>query len=102
MDEAASRLRNGCDWTTSTSTVGRRFSICSFLSGPSPPSFVRTAPIKPQLRVVQPPRHSSAALAGSALFVMGATLVSTVLGFAREVVNARYYGTHWEMDAFLA
>lgn len=25
-----------------------------------------------------------------------------MLGFAREVVNARYYGTHWEMDAFLA
>jgi putative peptidoglycan lipid II flippase len=33
---------------------------------------------------------------------MGATLGSTLLGFAREVVNARYYGTHWEMDAFLA
>jgi putative peptidoglycan lipid II flippase len=33
---------------------------------------------------------------------MAATLGSTVLGFAREVVNARYYGTRWEMDAFLA
>lgn len=33
---------------------------------------------------------------------MGATLGSTVLGFTREVVNARYYGTQWEMDAFLA
>jgi putative peptidoglycan lipid II flippase len=33
---------------------------------------------------------------------MAATLGSTLLGFAREVVNARYYGTHWEMDAFLA
>ncbi len=33
---------------------------------------------------------------------MAATLGSTVLGFGREVVNARYYGTHWEMDAFLA
>ncbi len=33
---------------------------------------------------------------------MAATLGSTVLGFAREVVNARYYGTQWEMDAFLA
>lgn len=33
---------------------------------------------------------------------MAATLGSTVLGFGREVVNARYYGTRWEMDAFLA
>jgi putative peptidoglycan lipid II flippase len=33
---------------------------------------------------------------------MGATLASTMLGFAREVVNAKYYGTRWEMDAFLA
>ena len=33
---------------------------------------------------------------------MAATLASTLLGFTREVVNARYYGTRWEMDAFLA
>jgi putative peptidoglycan lipid II flippase len=33
---------------------------------------------------------------------MAATLGSTLLGFVREVVNARYYGTRWEMDAFLA
>lgn len=33
---------------------------------------------------------------------MAATLGSTLLGFVREVVNARYYGTQWEMDAFLA
>lgn len=33
---------------------------------------------------------------------MAATFGSTILGFAREVVNARYYGTQWEMDAFLA
>lgn len=33
---------------------------------------------------------------------MGATLASTILGFFREVVNARYYGTQWEMDTFLA
>lgn len=33
---------------------------------------------------------------------MAATLGSTVLGFGREVVNARYYGTQWELDAFLA
>lgn len=33
---------------------------------------------------------------------MAATLGSTVLGFFREVVNAKYYGTQWEMDTFLA
>lgn len=33
---------------------------------------------------------------------MAATLGSAVLGFAREVVNARTYGTRWEMDTFLA
>ncbi len=33
---------------------------------------------------------------------MGATFASTLLGFMREVVNARYYGTRWEMDTFLA
>ncbi len=33
---------------------------------------------------------------------MGATFASTILGFFREVVNARYYGTRWEMDTFLA
>ncbi len=41
-------------------------------------------------------------IALSTLFVMGATLASTILGFFREVVNAQYYGTHWEMDTFLA
>ena len=38
----------------------------------------------------------------STLFVMGATFASTMLGFLREVVNAKYYGTQWEMDTFLA
>jgi len=33
---------------------------------------------------------------------MAATLASSLLGFAREVVNARYYGTQMEMDSFLA
>ncbi len=33
---------------------------------------------------------------------MAATLASSVLGFLREVVNARSFGTHAEMDAFLA
>jgi putative peptidoglycan lipid II flippase len=41
-------------------------------------------------------------LAGSTLFVIAATLASTILGFFREVVNAQYYGTQWEMDTFLA
>ncbi|MBV8490901.1 MAG: murein biosynthesis integral membrane protein MurJ [Candidatus Eremiobacteraeota bacterium] len=36
------------------------------------------------------------------MFIMGATFASTVLGFLREVVSAKYYGTRWEMDTFLA
>ena len=59
------------------------------------------AHIKPQLQLVTPVRRETT-LAGSAIFVMAATLASTLLGFTREVVNARYYGTRWEMDAFLA
>ena len=41
-------------------------------------------------------------LASSTFFVIGATLASTILGFGREVVNAKFYGTQWEMDTFLA
>jgi len=41
-------------------------------------------------------------LARSTLLVIAATLASSILGFGREVINARYYGTFWEMDAFLA
>src|SRR5579872_227094 len=37
----------------------------------------------------------------STVAVMLATLLSMVLGFAREVVNARYFGERWELDAFL-
>ena len=33
---------------------------------------------------------------------MGATLGSTILGFVREVLNARYFGASGPMDAFLA
>jgi putative peptidoglycan lipid II flippase len=36
------------------------------------------------------------------MVVMGATLASTILGFVREVVYAKFYGTSWELDAFLA
>lgn len=42
------------------------------------------------------------AIAGSTLLVMATTLGSTLLGFGREVVNARFYGTQWELDTFLA
>jgi putative peptidoglycan lipid II flippase len=60
------------------------------------------AHIKPALRVVPPIPSEHHSIAGSTLFVMAATLASTILGFFREVVNARFYGTHWEMDTFLA
>ncbi len=68
-------------------------------------------PIKPsrsvdyaarRLHVVPAVQVSQRALAGSTIFVMAATLVSSVLGFGREVVNARFFGTQSEMDAFLA
>jgi putative peptidoglycan lipid II flippase len=41
-------------------------------------------------------------VARSTVIVMGATLASTVLGFVREVLNARYFGATGDMDAFLA
>ncbi|HET7815529.1 MAG TPA: murein biosynthesis integral membrane protein MurJ [Candidatus Baltobacteraceae bacterium] len=47
---------------------------------------------------MQPERR----IASSAFFIMAATLGSTVLGFARDVVNARYYGAGWELDTFLS
>jgi len=48
------------------------------------------------------PGQSEHAIAASTLVVIAATLGSTLLGFMREVVNARYYGTQWQMDTFLA
>lgn len=33
---------------------------------------------------------------------MAATFGSTLFGFFREVVNAKFFGTQWEMDTFLA
>ncbi|MBV8154587.1 MAG: murein biosynthesis integral membrane protein MurJ, partial [Candidatus Eremiobacteraeota bacterium] len=60
--------------------------------------------MKQHLQVVpdrSKPRHQFN-IAGSTLFIMGATFASTVLGFMREVVSAKYYGTRWEMDTFLA
>lgn len=57
----------------------------------------------PRLRVVQPLKPAPRlTLAASTFFVMAATLGSTVLGFFREVINAKYYGTQWQMDTFLA
>ena len=61
--------------------------------------------IKQHLRVVpegRRPRVRKISLASSTMFVMAATLASTMLGFLREVVSAKYYGTRWEMDTFLA
>jgi putative peptidoglycan lipid II flippase len=33
---------------------------------------------------------------------MAATLGSTILGFLREIIGAKYYGTQWQMDTYLA
>ena len=58
--------------------------------------------MKPQLRAVPDSTPSRASLARSTVLVMAATLVSSVLGFGREIVNARFFGTQLELDAFLA
>jgi len=58
--------------------------------------------MKPRLRVVPGALPSHTALARSTFLVMAATLGSALLGFGREVVNAHYFGTHWELDTFLA
>jgi putative peptidoglycan lipid II flippase len=49
------------------------------------------------------PRQDRAGLsvASSTIAVMSATLVSMLLGFGREMVNARYFGERWELDSFL-
>jgi putative peptidoglycan lipid II flippase len=48
-----------------------------------------------------PPAPVQRSVASSTVAVMAATLLSMVLGFAREVVNAKYFGERWELDAFL-
>jgi putative peptidoglycan lipid II flippase len=58
--------------------------------------------MKPRLRVIPGTLPARQSLAGSTLIVMAATLGSTILGFGREVVNAHYFGTRWELDTFLA
>jgi len=57
---------------------------------------------KGHLRAVESRPAERPNLAGSTFFVISATLGSALLGFLREVVNAGYYGTSWEMDTFLA
>jgi putative peptidoglycan lipid II flippase len=58
--------------------------------------------MKPRLRVIPGAMPTHRALARSTLLVMAATLGSALLGFGREVVNAHYFGTEWELDTFLA
>lgn len=59
--------------------------------------------IKAQLRAVPTINEQShQAVATSTLVVIAFTLGSTLLGLLRDVVNARYYGTQWQMDTYLA
>jgi putative peptidoglycan lipid II flippase len=58
--------------------------------------------VKSHLRVVPATSLSHKTLVRSTLLVMAATFASSLLGFGREVVNARFYGAWWEMDSFLA
>ncbi|MGA2395053.1 MAG: murein biosynthesis integral membrane protein MurJ [Candidatus Lustribacter sp.] len=57
--------------------------------------------MQPRLTVVGAQR-SSERVARSTMIVMAATLASMILGFGREVLNARYFGASGDMDAFLA
>jgi putative peptidoglycan lipid II flippase len=57
--------------------------------------------MQPRLTVVGAQR-SSDRVARSTMIVMAATLASMILGFGREVLNARYFGASGDMDAFLA
>src|SRR6202522_2267907 len=57
--------------------------------------------MQPRLTVVGA-HHASQRVARSTMIVMAATLASMVLGFGREVLNARYFGASGDMDAFLA
>ncbi|MGP6158866.1 MAG: murein biosynthesis integral membrane protein MurJ [Vulcanimicrobiaceae bacterium] len=58
--------------------------------------------MKSHLRVVPGASPSHKTVVRSTLVVMAATFASSLLGFGREVVNARFYGAWWEMDSFLA
>ena len=55
----------------------------------------------PQTTPAATPLHPTLRVTASTFAVMLATLASMVLGFAREVVNAKYFGERWELDAFL-
>ena len=57
--------------------------------------------MQPRLTVVGAKRAPQG-VARSTMIVMAATLTSMVLGFGREVLNARYFGASGDMDAFLA
>ncbi len=57
--------------------------------------------MSPNLTVVSA-RQTPQRVARSTVVVMAATLASTILGFVREVLNARYFGATGSMDAFLA
>jgi len=57
--------------------------------------------MQPRLTVVGAHRAPQR-VARSTMIVMAATLASMVLGFGREVLNARYFGASGDMDAFLA
>jgi len=61
---------------------------------------VEPARTERHLHAVPPPTPT--AVARSTVLVMVATLASTLLGFGRELVSARYFGTRWELDTFLA
>src|ERR1700736_4455335 len=54
-----------------------------------------------ELPASPPASDANRTLTYSTIAVMPATLLSMVLGFGREVVNAQFFGERWELDAFL-
>src|ERR1700694_539849 len=54
-----------------------------------------------ELPASPPASDANRTLTYSTIAVMLATLLSMVLGFGREMVNARYFGEQWELDSFL-
>ncbi|MFN2459917.1 MAG: murein biosynthesis integral membrane protein MurJ [Candidatus Velthaea sp.] len=55
-----------------------------------------------RLTVVARPAPATRRLARSTVLVMAVTLASTSLGFAREVVFAKFFGASWQLDSYLA
>ena len=100
---ATCRSSTGCSSTIPTWTRGRHSAISRSSSEPSRRSCARTARINPPpSRGPAPQRHPRMSDRAFDALCHGRHARVDDLGFFREVVNAQFYGTRWEMDTFLA